>query len=693
LSLPLFHNNKSNKKKKKKKKNLAFVFHKFLLRILWPPNRQMLYNTSAWSEGGLSCGNITNWSDYSDQFLVEFASSPASSTFSAQSPDQVTNWNRNTSSASSPCHLDLTLTVQDLTSASPRKGQEAPSGSGMMLIQSQSGKEEMCSLVGEALADLSASDWSAAMNLEAAVAAGHDATPSLASLTSSSAHQSSFDESDSVNFQDCFQAAADLLLNHSAGSGGHDADDADVSGDILSAAAAVAAAAISLPHFPPESYAHPQPSSSFAEEQAKCSAANNALDVHPAAAGFHNGAGEVFQTSPYRNDAADVAAAASTSFASPSCSNFRVQSKAEASGRPKSPSQLCGVCGDNAVCQHYGVRTCEGCKGFFKRTVQKGSKYVCLADRNCPVDKRRRNRCQFCRFQKCLSVGMVKEVVRTDSLKGRRGRLPSKPKCAMEAGVIAAPVSLMTALVRAHVDTSPDVTNLDYSWYGDCESGASGNLSPVPVGSDGQMERVERVRQLFALLSSCFDVIRVWAEKIPGFCDLCKEDQDLLFQSASLELLVIRLAYRSCRTAEEESGGGLVLDNGVVLDAAQCRRSFGAWHAAIVDFAQSLHSMNVDLHAFACLAALTLVTERHGLREPQRVEQLQMKIISSLRDHVTYNAEAQRKPHYFSRLLSKLPELRSLSIQGLQRIFYLKVEDLAPAPAILEAIFTSSLPF
>nr|CAG4648412.1 EOG090X0JXR [Moina brachiata]SVE93394.1 EOG090X0JXR [Moina brachiata] len=77
--------------------------------------------------------------------------------------------------------------------------------------------------------------------------------------------------------------------------------------------------------------------------------------------------------------------------------------------QPKSPAQCCAVCGDNAACQHYGVRTCEGCKGFFKRTVQKGAKYVCLGDRNCPVDKRRRNRCQFCRFQKCLSVGMVKE--------------------------------------------------------------------------------------------------------------------------------------------------------------------------------------------------------------------------------------------------------------------------------------------
>lgn len=71
--------------------------------------------------------------------------------------------------------------------------------------------------------------------------------------------------------------------------------------------------------------------------------------------------------------------------------------------------QICAVCGDVAACQHYGVLTCEGCKGFFKRTVQKGSKYTCLGNKDCTVDKRRRNRCQFCRFQKCLAVGMVKE--------------------------------------------------------------------------------------------------------------------------------------------------------------------------------------------------------------------------------------------------------------------------------------------
>ena len=36
------------------------------------------------------------------------------------------------------------------------------------------------------------------------------------------------------------------------------------------------------------------------------------------------------------------------------------------SGAPGGSEGRCAVCGDNASCQHYGVRTCEGCKGFFK---------------------------------------------------------------------------------------------------------------------------------------------------------------------------------------------------------------------------------------------------------------------------------------------------------------------------------------
>ena len=64
-------------------------------------------------------------------------------------------------------------------------------------------------------------------------------------------------------------------------------------------------------------------------------------------------------------------------------------------------------------CRYYISKLCSEkyLNLFFslQRTVQKNAKYVCLAAKSCPVDKRRRNRCQYCRFQKCLAVGMVKE--------------------------------------------------------------------------------------------------------------------------------------------------------------------------------------------------------------------------------------------------------------------------------------------
>lgn len=53
--------------------------------------------------------------------------------------------------------------------------------------------------------------------------------------------------------------------------------------------------------------------------------------------------------------------------------------------------------------------SCEGCKGFFKRTVRKDLTYTCRDNKDCLIDKRQRNRCQYCRYQKCLAMGMKRE--------------------------------------------------------------------------------------------------------------------------------------------------------------------------------------------------------------------------------------------------------------------------------------------
>ncbi|XP_009884213.1 PREDICTED: nuclear receptor subfamily 4 group A member 3 [Charadrius vociferus] len=340
----------------------------------------------------------------------------------------------------------------------------------------------------------------------------------------------------------------------------------------------------------------------------------------------------------------------------------------------------CAVCGDNAACQHYGVRTCEGCKGFFKRTVQKNAKYVCLANKNCPVDKRRRNRCQYCRFQKCLSVGMVKEVPPPPPLKGRRGRLPSKPKSPLQQepsqpSPPSPPISMMNALVRALTDSTP--RELDYSRYCSTDQAAAGTDA-------------EHVQQFYNLLTASIDITRGWAEKIPGFTDLPKEDQTLLIESAFLELFVLRLSIRS-DTAEDK----FVFCNGLVLHRLQCLRGFGEWLDSIKDFSLNLKSLNLDIPALASLSALTMITERHGLKEPKKVEELCNKITSSLKDHLTFSCQNKGQPLESAepKVLGVLADLRSLCTLGLQRIFYLKLEDLVPAPSIIDRLFLDTLPF
>ncbi|SPP85338.1 blast:Ecdysone-induced protein 78C [Drosophila guanche] len=81
----------------------------------------------------------------------------------------------------------------------------------------------------------------------------------------------------------------------------------------------------------------------------------------------------------------------------------------------------CKVCGDKASGYHYGVTSCEGCKGFFRRSIQKQIEYRCLRDGKCLVIRLNRNRCQYCRFKKCLSAGMSRDSV-------RYGRVPKRSR-------------------------------------------------------------------------------------------------------------------------------------------------------------------------------------------------------------------------------------------------------------------------
>ncbi|CAF1186292.1 unnamed protein product [Adineta steineri] len=305
-----------------------------------------------------------------------------------------------------------------------------------------------------------------------------------------------------------------------------------------------------------------------------------------------------------------------------------------------SPSQLCAVCQDSAQCQHYGVRTCEGCKGFFKRTVQKNAKYVCLADKNCPVDKRRRNRCQYCRFQTCLAVGMDKEVVRTDALKGRRGRLPSKPK----SPSIRQPNSFQTQFCRFYNDSIPNPASLDFSKL---------NYRTV-TNKESLCE--EKLLVYDAFIRSC-DIIKQWVDKFALFYSIQNTERDRLYSNCLLEQIVFRTATRL-------DGDRVVLCSGIVVHKVQMNYLLGDVAQQIYDYGSTLKTRKIDSVIAATLASILLLDSNnpdyvyHRIPLSSAVNELYQKIVDSLKDYLKQQHEDSS---IYLQLLDRLNDARRIA--------------------------------
>ncbi len=106
----------------------------------------------------------------------------------------------------------------------------------------------------------------------------------------------------------------------------------------------------------------------------------------------------------------------------------------------KPTSIQCSVCKQPANGIHFGVVSCEGCKGFFRRSQvhEKAKTYTCNQQESpCPITLF--NSCRYCRYAKCIEAGMSYEGAKI----GRRSNLVKRELALIKSDRIEAAVTLI----------------------------------------------------------------------------------------------------------------------------------------------------------------------------------------------------------------------------------------------------------
>ncbi|KAK3093064.1 hypothetical protein FSP39_010639 [Pinctada imbricata] len=277
--------------------------------------------------------------------------------------------------------------------------------------------------------------------------------------------------------------------------------------------------------------------------------------------------------------------------------------------------------------------------------------YSCPANSDCEITKRRRKACQACRFQKCLGVGMLREGVRLDRVRGGRQKYKRSPdsqlivqqifpmiKKACVEGVIENKIlsqllSIETQLDKLYVSTDQDTDEDDLRF-----------LATVSDLAD---------RELVITIS--------WAKQVPGFCTLSLIDQMNLLQHSWLEILCLNLVFRSC-----PYNGYLKFAEDLQLsveDAKMCQCS-PELDSLSRKLAKKFTNMGVTKEEYLLLKAMTLCNTDILIENNEAVMQLQDKLQDGLIEYVKsrYAGNLRRLGHLYL-LLPSLNQMKLLAKQ------------------------------
>ncbi|XP_034841475.1 nuclear hormone receptor FTZ-F1 beta-like [Maniola hyperantus] len=349
----------------------------------------------------------------------------------------------------------------------------------------------------------------------------------------------------------------------------------------------------------------------------------------------------------------------------------------------------CPICGDKISGFHYGIFSCESCKGFFKRTVQNRKNYMCLRGGNCPVTVATRKKCPACRFDKCLGCGMKLEAIREDRTRGGRStyqcsytlsgaastgsllsaHAPTTLRHASSLTCVNGPGSYNSRGESSNSRLTPDIPPLlqeimdvEHLWqYNESElsrmSKSTGSPSANPLlaasGITAQNSSADFLADLCNIADHRLYKIVKWCKSLPLFKNISIDDQICLLINSWCELLVLSCCYRGVSTPGEVRVGG---GRGITLHQS-AKYGLTPCIERMLSFTDHLRRLRVDRYEYVALKVIVLLTsDAPELREAEKVRASQEKALAALQAYTA--AHSPDTPAKFGELLLRIPELQ-----------------------------------
>ncbi|XP_013793497.1 vitamin D3 receptor-like, partial [Limulus polyphemus] len=214
---------------------------------------------------------------------------------------------------------------------------------------------------------------------------------------------------------------------------------------------------------------------------------------------------------------------------------------------PAKKLKFCKVCGDRAKSYHFGGLSCDSCKAFFRRSVQSAGykNFQCPYRRTCEITISSRKCCQFCRFQKCVAIGMEKGWVMTEEERLHVLRIRMAKRQEEEEKKIHRRQKIRRENHHADLnEIHKFLTEDDIQCIESIMNSYEVSCLTIAFSSSLCSQHCDRGRT--EIIDMFFTVIKQlahFAQQLRSFAVIPRHDQEILLRSGVMELCFLRSAY------------------------------------------------------------------------------------------------------------------------------------------------------